>query len=63
MTQEHVDITRIKIPLGYYYMGEFMSCPSCKEEGYVYGSADPNEYGGYSGEFMCVKCEYTWCKI
>jgi hypothetical protein len=57
------NITRVKIPLDYYYMGEDTKCPACDEEGYVYGHCDPNEDGGYSGEFLCTKCEYEWSKI
>lgn len=56
-------ITRIKIPLDYYYMGEFTSCPCCHEQGLVYGHCEQNENGGYKGDFMCVKCEFEWSTI
>jgi len=61
--KDYPDLRRIKIPLGYYYMGENSECPYCKEEGWIYGTVEPNDSGGYCGEFMCVKCECTWSKL
>lgn len=60
---EDISRIRIRIPLDYYYMGEDMACKSCKEEGYIYGFVEPNGNGGYSGEFLCTKCGFTWSKL